>query len=257
MKATLFVIPGSHPSMAARLMLEAKGIEYRRIDLVPVISKLVLRAAGFKGVTVPALRIGRRKVQETGAIARALDEIRPEPPLVPADPHERARVEEAERWGDEVLQPVPRRVIWNLLSRDRRGARSYLEGARLGLPVGLAARTSAPIAAMSKRFNAADDEQVRRDLAALPELVAKADSLLADGVIGGEAPNVADYQIAASLRLLMTLDDTRPYIEGHPVADYALRLVPEFPGYAPAGLPAEWKPEPTAAATGAAKAAGQ
>ena len=26
--ATLYVIPGSHPSMAARLMLEHKGIEY-------------------------------------------------------------------------------------------------------------------------------------------------------------------------------------------------------------------------------------
>ena len=33
MKVTLFVIPGSHPGIAARLMLERKGIDYRRIDL--------------------------------------------------------------------------------------------------------------------------------------------------------------------------------------------------------------------------------
>jgi hypothetical protein len=32
MKVTLYVIPGSHPGVAARLMLERKGVDYRRID---------------------------------------------------------------------------------------------------------------------------------------------------------------------------------------------------------------------------------
>ena len=39
--------PGSHPSIAARLMLEHKGIAYKRTDLLPVISKVALRALGF------------------------------------------------------------------------------------------------------------------------------------------------------------------------------------------------------------------
>lgn len=248
MNATLFTLPGSHPGMAARLMLEAKGIPYRRVDLVPVLSKGILRAAGFEGVTVPALKIDGRKVQGTGAIARVLDEISPLVPLVPTDPDRRAEVEAAERWGDEVLQPIPRRIIWNILSRDRRGGRSYLEGARLGVPVGLAAKTSAPIAALSKRFNKADDEAVRRDFQQLPDVVAEVDRLLAEGVIGNQPLNVADYQIATSVRLLMTLDDVRPYLEGHPAADYALRIVPDYPGYAPATLPDDWKP-PVPAAT--------
>ena len=42
MSATLYVIPGSHPSMAARLMLERKGIEDKRRDLMPVIAKPVI-----------------------------------------------------------------------------------------------------------------------------------------------------------------------------------------------------------------------
>jgi glutathione S-transferase len=241
-KVTLFSLPGSHPAMAARLMLEAKGIDYKRVDLVPVVSKGVLRAAGFDGVTVPALKIDGRKVQGTGAIARVLDEVAPLPPLVPTDPERRAEVEAAERWGDEVLQPMPRRIIWNVLNRDSRGGRSYLEGARLGVPVGLAAKTSAPITALSKRFNQADDNAVRQDLAALPAAIAEVDRLLAEGVIGTQPLNVADYQIATSVRLLLTLDDVRPYLEGHPAADYALRVVPEYPGYAPAALPDEWKP---------------
>ena len=43
----LYVIPGSHPAMTARLMLEAKGIPYKRTDLMPVIAKPVLKAAGL------------------------------------------------------------------------------------------------------------------------------------------------------------------------------------------------------------------
>ena len=33
--ATLFMVPGSHPSVAAALMLDYKGIDYRRIDFAP------------------------------------------------------------------------------------------------------------------------------------------------------------------------------------------------------------------------------
>ena len=39
----------------------------------------------------------------------------------------------------------------------------------------------------------------------------------------------------------MTLDDVRPAIDGRPIADYSLRLVPDYAGYAPAALPPEWK----------------
>lgn len=240
-KATLFVIPGSHPSMAARLMLERKGIDYRRVDLVPVLSKGILRLAGFPGVTVPALRLDGERIQGTGAIARALDRAVPEPPLLPGDAGLRSKVEEAERWADETLQPLARRLIWNILARDPRGRRSYLEGARLGLPVALAAKTAPPLVHLSRRFNEADDEHARRDLEALPALLDRVDELLASGVIGGEVLNVADCQIATSLRLLMTLDDARPAFAGRPCGDYALALVPEYPGYAPAALPADWK----------------
>ena len=94
---------------------------------------------------------------------------------------------------------------------------------------------------LSRRFNEADDEHARRDLEALPALLDRVDELLASGVIGGEVLNVADCQIATSLRLLMTLDDVRPAFAGRPCGDYALALVPEYPGYAPAALPADWK----------------
>src|SRR5215210_2891906 len=130
-------------------MLERKGIAYSRVDLVAVLSKGILRAAGFPRVTVPALRIDGARVQGSREIARELDRLVPEPPLFPADPDQREKVEHAEHWGDEVLQPVPRRIVWNLLKRDRSPLKSYLAGARLGVPVSVAAATAAPIVAAS------------------------------------------------------------------------------------------------------------
>jgi glutathione S-transferase len=238
--AKLYVIPSSHPSRTARLMLEAKGIDYKRVDLMPVISKGALRALGFPGVTVPALKLDGERIQGSREIARALDRIAPEPPLFPSDPEARAKVEEAEQWGDEVLQPVARRAVWNALRRDRSPLRSYSAGARLGIPLGLAIRTAAPIVAMSARFNEATDDRVREDLAALPEKLERIDAWIAGGVLGGEPPNAADLQIATSVALLMTLDDLRPAIESRPAGQLAKRIDPEFPGRAPAILPPAW-----------------
>ena len=242
MKNRLFTIPASHPSWTARLMLERKGIEYSRIDLVAVVSKPILRAAGFPGVTVPALRIEGTRVQGSREIARELDRIAPEPPLFPADPALRTKVEQAEHWGDEVLQPVPRRIVWNLLKRDRSPIKSYLTGARLGVPVSIAAATAAPIVAAAAKFNDATDDNVREDLHALPTLIDYVDELIAEGTIGAAEPNAADFQIAPSVALLMTMDDVRPLIEGRPAAELARRIVPNFPGHAPRGLPPEWLP---------------
>jgi glutathione S-transferase len=236
MRATLFAVPASHPSLAAQLMLEHKGIDHRRIDLVSGVHRAALRALGFPGTTVPAVRLDGARVQGSRAIARALDALQPEPPLLPRDPERREAVLQAESWGDEVLQPVPRRLVWAALKRDRSTIESYLDGARLGIPTGLAARTAAPVVALSARLNRVTDEAVRRDLVALPGLVERVDELLRDGVIGGPERNAADFQIATSVSLLLTLGDARPLIEGHPAERHARAVVPRQPGRMPAVL---------------------
>lgn len=238
--AKLYVIPGSHPSRTAMRMLELKGIDFERVDLMPVISKAALRAVGFPGVTVPALKIDGRKVQGSREIARELDRVQPEPPLFPPDSEARAAVEQAEAWGDEVLQPVARRVLWNALRRDRSPLVSFSEGARLGVPIGLAVKTGGPLVAAAARLNRAGDENVRADLAALPGMLQRIDDWIAEGVLGGDQANAADLQIGASLRLLMTLDDVRPAIESRPAGELAMRVAPDYPGKAPPILPPEW-----------------
>jgi glutathione S-transferase len=238
--ARLFVIPASHPAMAARLMLEQKGVAYKRTDLLPVISKLALRAVGFPGTTVPALKIDGGKVQGSRQIARELERLRPEPPLFPTDPEQRAAVEAAERFGDEELQSPMRQILWWTIKHDKAPLRSYSEGAKLGVPLSLAMKTAAPIVALSARFNEADDAHVRPALAALPGMLDKIDGWIDAGVLGGEQLNAADFQIAPSLGLAMTLDDLRPAIENRPAGRLAKRVVPSYPGKTPPILPAAW-----------------
>jgi glutathione S-transferase len=248
--ATLYVIPGSNPSMAARLMLEHKGVAYRRIDLMPVISKAAVKALRFPGLTVPALKLDGRRIQGSTQIARELDRLRPEPPLFPGDPERRTAVEGAERWGEEPLQGMTRRILWNAINRDRSSIGSYAEGARLGIPIGVAVKTAPPIIAAAVRLNRARDDAVRADLAALPGALDRIDDWIAEDLLGSESPNAADFQVATSVRLLMTLDDLREAIAARPAGDLATRVVPEFPGRVAPVFPAPWvEPLREAAAT--------
>jgi len=240
MSNRLYVIPASHPSIAVELMLQHKGIDYKRTDLLPVISKVALRAVGFPGVTVPALKIDGDKVQGSRQITRELERLRPDPPLFPSDPEKRAAVEEAERFGDEELQHPIRQILWWGIKRDKEPLRSYSEGARIGMPIGMAMKTAAPIVALSARFNEASDENARKALEQLPSLLDRVDAYVENGVLNGEKLNAADFQIAPSIGLAMTLDDLRPAIENRPAGALARRIVPNYPGRMPAVLPAEW-----------------
>jgi glutathione S-transferase len=239
-EATLYGTPPSHPSHAARLMLERKGIEHRVVWLLPGIWPLLVRTRGFRGGTVPALRLDGRRIQHSRAISRALDEAYPDRPLFPLDPERRRRVEEAERWGDEVLQPVPR-AIFRWCARNSQGVRERI-AREAGIPApALLAAVNKPVAWHLARKVGADGERVRRDLAELPALLDEVDRLMAEGVIGGDDPNAADFQIGTSVRALMTIEDVAPAIAGRPAAELATRLMPEYPGAIASGqLPSQW-----------------
>jgi glutathione S-transferase len=231
----------SPPAHTARLMLERKGLEHKIIWLLPGLHPALLRTRGFRGGTVPAMKIDGRKLQESREISRALEELKPEPPLFPSDPQRRLAVEEAERWGDEVLQDVPRRIVrW--LSVHRPETRTMI-AREIGVPFpGFAAWINAPSARyMANKVDS--DQEIQNAVAAVPEVLGHVDRLIAEGVIGGEQPNAADLQIATSVRALLTVQDLRLAWEGRPSAELAMRLVPEFGNDFPAGLlPAEWLP---------------
>jgi glutathione S-transferase len=246
MPAKLYSLALSHPSLAARKMLELKGIEHRVVYLLPGLHPLVVRGAGFRGQTVPALKLDGRRIQGSLEIARALDELAPEPPLFPRDPDRRRAVEEAERWGERELQDLPRRFMrWGV--RNSNDFRRWMAADIANMPLpGLLARANKPVAARFARVSNATDEQVRDDLERLPEMLDRVDRLVTDGTIGGEQPNAADLQILSSVRCLAAFEDLRPLVEARPAARHARRLFPDYPEPIPRVLPANWLPAASA-----------
>lgn len=239
-KARLYTLPASHPGLTAVLMLDAKSIPAKRIDLLPVVHKGVLKALGFPGVTVPALKIDGRKVQGSVAIARELDRVRPEPPFLPEDPALRAKVLEAEKFGDQELQHPIRQILWWLLKRNGKPMAGYLEGSHTGIPIPVAAKTAWPLVEAAVWFNKSTDENVRAALAGLPDQLDLLDAWINEGVLGGEQLNAADYQVATSIALAMTVGDLKPFIEDRPIGKLAKRVIPDYPGSMPPGLPDAW-----------------
>jgi glutathione S-transferase len=239
MSAKLYSLALSHPSHAARLMLELKGMDHEVKDLLPGFHPPRLRLAGFRGDTVPALAIDGRRLQNSVEISRALDEIQPDPPLFPADPVRRHAVEEAEAWGEREFQPVPRRIFrWSVThSADLRRwmAKS------IGMPVpNVAAAMNVPIARHFARKAGASDGRVRSDIENLPALFDRVDALIAEGTIGGTEPNAADFQIGTTARVFLAFEDLAPLLEGRPTKELALKILPRYPGRVPSVLPPEW-----------------
>ena len=196
-----------------------------------------LQRARFGVRTVPGLTLeSGEKLSGSRAIIRRLEELAPEPSLLPADPDERAAVERAEEWGDEVWQPMARRLVWQT-----QAMKSYQAGSRYPLP-GVAVRALAPMVnAVERRLNGVDEGAVRADLRSLPGHLDRIDRWLRDGVLGGETVNAADLQIAPTSRLMLPIGDVRPYFAGHPAEAHAMRLFGEWAGETPAGVfPARW-----------------
>lgn len=216
-----------------------KGLSYEVFEWPPPLHA-PMQWLIFGARTVPGLKIDGDKVSGSRAIMRRLERLVPAPPLFPSDAEARARVEYAERWGDEVFQPIGRELVWAGFTHSPGSMVGYGEHSRLRLPAP-AIRLSAPlIARLAARLNRTSDAVARSDLEALPAQLDKVDAWIADGTIGDpEAPNAADLQLASTIRLLLTLADVRPLIEGRPCAELALRLFPQTDGDLPAGsLPA-------------------
>ena len=241
MTAKLYSLLLSHPARASRLMLELKGIEADVVDLIPGMHPVQLRAARFRGGTVPALKVDGTRVQGSVPISHFLEDLEPQPPLFPAGPKPRQAVEEAEAWGERELQPVPRRIFrWGTV-RDR-GLRRWVAELS-GIPAPDAAATlNAPVARRFARLSEASDERVRADLEALPAMLDRVDGWIAEGTLGGAQVNAADCQIASTVRVLLAYEDLQLMLRDRPSAELATRLFPDYPEPIPLRLPAGWIP---------------
>jgi glutathione S-transferase len=244
MTVVLYWMSISHPSQVARKMLDLKGIEYELVDVLPLNQRIHLRLAGFRGGTVPGLKLDGQRIQGSRKIARALDERSPQPPLFPADPALRIRIEEAERWGEEQLQPIPRRLFRYGVARNPELRHWVVRAQRPPIP-GLVAQAMRPALEWYVRTVEADGRRatkagVRADLEALPALLDHADRLLDDGTLTLDPPNAATLQIMASVNLMGRFADLAELVAWHACAEPARKLFPYYRAELPPFLDPSW-----------------
>jgi glutathione S-transferase len=222
--------------------MDMKAVSYKVVEFPPPLHAALQRMR-FGARTVPGLVLeSGEKLSGSRTIMRRLDEIAPTPPLFPADAAARAEVERAEEWGDQVWQPLARRLVWQTLTRAPQAMVTYQDGSRLPRLPAPAVRALAPLVnGAERRLNRADEDRVRADLRALPGHLDRIDGWLADGVLGADAVNAADLQIATTSRLMLTLGDLAPLFAGRPAEAHARGLFPDWAGSTPVGVfPAGW-----------------
>jgi len=114
MTVVLWHIEISHYNEKVRWALDYKSIPHVR--KVPVPGFHGFRALALtrgKQRRLPVIDIDGRRIGDSTAIIAALERYRPEPPLYPDDPTQRARALELEDFFDEQLAPEIRRLVWH------------------------------------------------------------------------------------------------------------------------------------------------
>jgi glutathione S-transferase len=240
MRAKLVGVVGSHPVLSAELMLRFKGVEFTRFDLPNMTHKVLLPLMRYRGSTVPVMTLEGRRISGTMKIARALEHFVPEPPLFPEA--DRVTIEAAEAWADDELQDGVRQLARYTTAKDSEAMATFINGPLLGVPEDVV-RKAVPVLRPGVMLQMrTSEETVRTCLEALPAQLDRVDALLAEGVIGGERPNAADFQVGPSVRLMLCFDQLREHIDARPAGRHARALVPEYRGRFREVLPAGWLP---------------
>ncbi len=236
---TLHALPPSHPCMTADVALRIKGLEFERVDLQPGTHNAEMESIYGEGNrTVPGLLVGDQPVHGSRAILERLEQLAPEPSLYPGELAEAVR--EAERWGDEELQDLGRRLPWGAM-HFRPEAMGTFGGPGPLDPAGT--DFAIRFVHSSWKYHGITAQRLADDLSGLPAKLDRIAAFAADGVIGGERATAADLQIGATLRVLLAIGDLAPLIEAGPGAELARRWFGDYPGEVPAGaFPAGWVP---------------
>jgi glutathione S-transferase len=92
----------SHYCEKVRLILDYKGLAYRKVEVIPGVGQIDLyRMSGQR--MVPVLKDGTNVVADSTAIAQYLERQYPDRPLIPEDPKQRGLCLLIEEWADQSI----------------------------------------------------------------------------------------------------------------------------------------------------------
>jgi glutathione S-transferase len=190
----------SHYCEKVRLILDYKGLDYRKVEVTPGIGQIdVLRMSGQR--QVPVLKDGNEVIADSTAIAKYLEQRYPEKPILPHDPKQRGLCLMMEEWADQSIGKYSQIVLLNAVSRDSslRTAMlptsipepiKYLVGA---VPGDLFKFMGSGTGLLPDLVSTAQDA-IRQDLEALCYLLIGQHELTY--LVGSDHPTLADFAVA-------------------------------------------------------------
>ncbi|AKG20598.1 glutathione S-transferase [Calothrix sp. 336/3] len=115
----------SQYSEKVRLLLDYKGLDYRKIEVTPGVGQVeIFQRTGQR--QVPVLRDGSKYISDSTEIAKYLDEQYPERPLIPLDAKQRGLCLMMEEWADESIGIKGRKALFSAVSQDQGFRRALL-----------------------------------------------------------------------------------------------------------------------------------
>lgn len=108
----------SHYVEKVRLILDYKGISYRKVEVTPGFGQIdLMRISGQR--QVPVLKEGSEIIADSTAIAEYLEKHYPDKPIIPNDPKLRGLCLQMEQWADESIGLNARKCLIGAFSQDQ------------------------------------------------------------------------------------------------------------------------------------------
>lgn len=222
----------SQYSEKVRLILDYKGLEYRKIEVTPGIGQVELfRLTGQR--QVPVLKDGSRYIADSTEIAKYLDSQYPERPLIPTDPKKRGVCLLIEEWADESIGIKGRKALFSAISQNQNLRKSLLPTNTPDALKTLVEGVPSDVLTVLGLGMGYSPDAIRRAIADLKQDLEALVLLLADTpYLVGDEPTLADFAVAG-LSILLKFPDG-PYLNlPATIRGKGVPILAENPAYQP------------------------
>lgn len=192
----------SQYSEKVRLILDYKGLAYRKIEVTPGIGQVDLfRLTGQR--QVPVLKDGNKYIPDSTAIAKYLDSEYPDRPLIPKDPKQRGLTLLIEEWADESIGIKGRKALFAAISQDQSFRKALLPTSTPDVFKTLVEGVPSDLLGVLGFGVGYSPDVVRSAIADLKQDLEALTLLLADSpYLTGDEPTLADLAVAGLSILL-------------------------------------------------------
>ncbi len=201
----------SQYSEKVRLILDYKGLEYRKIEVTPGIGQVELfRLTGQR--QVPVLKDGNKYIVDSTEIAKYLDSQYPDRPLIPQDSKQRGLCLMMEEWADESIGIKGRKALFAAISQDQNLRRALLPTSTPDVLKTVVEGVPSDVLKLLGFGVGYSPDAIQRAIADLKQDLEALCLLLADSpYLIGDQPTLADFAVAG-LSILLKFPDG-PYLD--------------------------------------------